>query len=253
MIARTLHHTKNATFQILVPHPDPNLKGFPTPNGTGFFVSADGYFLTARHVIVNEVDGNFFDLKQVTLMKPEPESRGSQISGLELIEDFRQFDICLLKVDFEKVKNQEFFKGKNGFSFLRIDFRVPLEGSEVYAFGYPLPEIKVNPLGKEAMIGFHFFFPRTTSAIISSFFEVIGPIVVAGKYPNHYVIDKALNYGNSGGPLVLEENGQVISLCSRFQPVKIPQSEGNVMIPSLYGITTSLKNIENFLIKYLRL
>ena len=171
--------------------------------------------------------------------------------GLELVEDFREFDICLLKADFGKVKNHQFFKGKNGFAFLNVDFQVYPEGSEVYSFGYPLPDIKIDQLGGGTMIGFHYSCPRTTSAIISSHYEVIGPITGVRKYPIHYVIDKALNYGNSGGPLVLEENGQVISLCSRFQPVKIPQGGGSIIIPSLYGITTSLKNIETFLVKYL--
>lgn len=62
------------------------------------------------------------------------------------------------------------------------------------------------------------------------------------------MLDKALNYGNSGGPIVSEETGHVHALCSRFQPVPIPQhhlkdAEGNVpvvLIPSLYGIVSRL-------------
>ncbi len=37
-----------------------------------------------------------------------------------------------------------------------------------------------------------------------------------------YVLDKALNYGNSGGPIVAAETGRVHALCSRFQPVMVP-------------------------------
>jgi len=70
----------------------------------------------------------------------------------------------------------------------------------------------------------------------------------------YYVIDKALNYGNSGGPIVVQETGRVVALCSRFQPVKIPQGgDINVSIPSLYGVATSLKNIEEELKTYLKL
>jgi len=58
-----------------------------------------------------------------------------------------------------------------------------------------------------------------------------------------YVLDKALNYGNSGGPIIAVATGHVQALCSRFQPVMIPQphlkdQKGKppyIVIPSLYG------------------
>lgn len=70
--------------------------------------------------------------------------------------------------------------------------------------------------------------------------------------PQHYILDKALNYGNSGGPIIAVETGYVHALCSRFQPVFVPQihlanAEGKypaVLIPSLYGVASSLKNQE---------
>lgn len=172
---------------------------------------------------------------------------------MKLVEDFTSLDISLWKADFDAIKDSQFYKGKKGFNFLKVDYKVPPEGSNVYSFGYPLPDIKVSRKGS-TMIGTHFFFPRTTSAIISAYHDVIGPIFKVEKFPNHYVIDKALNYGNSGGPIILEQNGKVISLCSRFQPVEIPQEKSEltrIMIPSLYGETTSLKTIEAFLTKYI--
>jgi len=45
MITETLESTKKATFTVLIPHPDPRFKGFPTPNGTCFFISEEGFFL----------------------------------------------------------------------------------------------------------------------------------------------------------------------------------------------------------------
>jgi len=75
-------------------------------------------------------------------------------------------------------------------------------------------------------------------------------MVMTDADPKVYVLDKALNYGNSGGPILSAETGHVHALCSRFQPVYVPQNHlkdanGNplpVMIPSLYGIVSRLDN-----------
>ncbi len=247
MIPKTLARTKNATYAVLIPNPKPEYREFPTPYGTGFFVSEDGYFITARHVLTYEQDATekFFDPAKLRLTKPDI-FPPPQIVGLTLVKEWVKFDLALLKADFAKVKDTNTFKGKNGFGFLEIEFEVPPEGIEVYSFGYPLPKIDVQVNGP-LIIGVHYYCPRTTSAVISSHYDVIGPIFVGG-FPKCYVIDKALNYGNSGGPLILQENGKVVSVCARFQPVNIGQGAGvSVTIPSLYGITSSLKNIEDFL------
>jgi S1-C subfamily serine protease len=48
-ITRTLANSQAATFCIELPNSLQH--GMPTPTGTGFFVSPDGYFVTAAHVI----------------------------------------------------------------------------------------------------------------------------------------------------------------------------------------------------------
>ena len=125
---------------------------------------------------------------------------------------------------------------------MKIDFEIIPEGEKVYSFGYPLSSAKIqsNP---GIMIGTTNISPRLTSAIISSHHKGIGPIRTLND-PKFYVIDKALNYGNSGGPIIVEESGKVISVCTQFQPVLIPQQNGFIITPSLYGVTSSLKNIE---------
>lgn len=249
MITNTLARTKSATCSILVPHPNPAFKGFPTANGTGFFISPDGYFMTARHVLTFQ--GTLLDASKIILTKPDL-FPSPHITGLKLVKDWAPYDLVLLKADFDKVKQQESFKSKTTFDYLEVDFELAPEGSDVYSFGYPLGECEVKS-NSTMTVGVHYDFPRCTSAIISSHHDVIGPIMGSAS-PKYYVIDKALNYGNSGGPLVLEQNGKALATITRFQPVNIPQLAGvKVMIPSLYGITTSLQNIENelkALIKY---
>jgi len=252
MIQPTLPQTKSATYAVLVPHPNPEAKGFPIPMGTGFFVSKEGYFLTARHVLLKSDKSTLHDAKEITFVKPEIIPQG-HIDKISIVKVWPNQDLILLKADFDANKAKETFKEKTGFDFIEPDFAVIPEGTEVYSYGYPLAsfEIKGN---QQLMIGLHYFSPRTTSAIISSHHDVIGPISGATKFPRYYVIDKALNYGNSGGPIVVQETGRVVALCSRFQPVKIPQGgDINVSIPSLYGVATSLKNIEEELKTYLKL
>jgi serine protease Do len=50
------------------------------------------------------------------------------------------------------------------------------------------------------------------------------------------------------GPIIATETGRVHALCSRFQPLIVPQKhikmkdgkEMSIMIPSLYGVVSSL-------------
>lgn len=245
MITRTLAKTKMATFTILVPHPDPNFNGFPIPKGTGFFISKEGYFITARHVLECKKgkDAVLQDPVQIRLTKPEV-IPSPQITGVTIVKDWPRYDLVLLRAEFSAVQKQEYFKHKDCFDFVEIDFNVVPEGTEVYSFGYTLPKIELHKQ-PHFMVGFHFYCPRVTSAIISSHYEVIGPIFGAG-FPKYYVIDKALVYGNSGGPIIVQETGKAVSVCVRFQPVAIRQNKNvRIMVPSLYGITSSLKNIEN--------
>lgn len=100
----------------------------------------------------------------------------------------------------------------------------------------------------EGAIGELSLSPRTTSAIVSSNLEKTS-MQMSTSDLRTYVLDKALNYGNSGGPIIATETGNVHAFCSRFQPVSVRQPHfesqidpPEVQIPSLYGIVISLSN-----------
>jgi serine protease Do len=242
MIKKTLQHTQRSTVAVLVPHPEPAFQGLPSPNGTGFFVSKEGHLMTARHVMLNKRTGNLYGPSEIEVQKPgrTPSHIGKATA---ILRDWPAFDLALLKFDLSKVSTVPEIPMSYQLEYLDIEFNVPAEGEPVYSFGYPLPDVQLKK-SAQVSVGLTYFCPRTTSAIISSHHRFIGPITIHGKFPTHYVIDKALNYGNSGGPIVIQDSGKVISVCVRFQPVDIPQSGMKITIPSLYGITTSLKNIE---------
>jgi serine protease Do len=229
-----------------VPSTKPEHKGFPAPAGTGFFISKDGYFITANHVLQGVKNGN--DLK---LSHPELELKTSGIKPLEhidIVQVWPQFDIALLKVNFEKNSNNPLLTNKTMFDYLDIDFEDCLDGTPVYSYGFPLPKVNLSEIkikqGKATVtFGFEFLCPRVTSAIISSHYDAIGPLR-SKVLPQWYVIDKALNYGNSGGPIICSETGRAIAVCARFQPVSIRQMQNlKVSVPSLYSIASSLANI----------
>jgi S1-C subfamily serine protease len=234
MIDKTLPLTQKATVCIIVPHRDPRYQGFPTPFGTGFFVSDHGHLVTARHVI-EKADKSLYAPNEIHIERPEAAIPSLAVKVSQIVKDWPYFDLALLKIDDNALEHFT--------QFLQIEFDTVPEGTQVYSFGYPLPQISLK--GETgSMVGYHYFSPRTTSAIISSHHWYIGPVRMAG-FPTHYIIDKALNYGNSGGPVIVCESGKAVSVCVKFQPVVIPQQNIEIMVPSLYGITVSLRNIQD--------
>jgi serine protease Do len=237
MIRRTLGATQLATFSIDLPNE--RAKGMPTPTGTGFFVSDDGWFITAAHVVTKDNSPNGpprDDIEKGWLMKearPGKMTAGMcQHARLELVDP--AFDFALLKVDFARNSDKEHLKGRTGFHHLIVSTRQLEEGEAVYAFGYPLSTFELLPSQPNVAMGRASQERRTTSAIVAATMDVT-TIVSTGDDPQVYVLDKALNYGNSGGPIVAVETGHVHALCSRFQPMKVPQhhlrdAEGNPLV-----------------------
>ena len=254
MITKTLANTQAATFCVELP--DRQQHGMPTPTGTGFFISPDGWFVTAAHVITenHQSDGPIRqDIDQAWLQK---ETRlpggmpGAMCQAVSFGHVIPLIDFALLKVDFQQNSNKAWLSGRSAFPFIGVSSRQLAGGESVYSFGYPLSSAFAKDLG-QMIIGSTSLCPRVTSAIVSSTVDETR-MVMTGNDPKVYVLDKALNYGNSGGPIVSSETGRVHAFCSRFQPVFIPQlhlcdanqNPMHIMVPSLYGVVSSFGNRE---------
>lgn len=249
MIRNTLKSVRDATFCIELPNQAQH--GMPMPAGTGFFVSPDGWFVTAAHVLKKSEPDNYEqrdDIDKAWLTKESSGLGSSMCQFITLGHVLLQYDFALLKVNFEKNSNKEWLKGRDEFPYINISSRKLEMGESVYSFGYPLSTGQAQKI-KGGIIGSTQLSPRLTSAVVSSDLDKT-QMIMTDSDPKHYVLDKALNYGNSGGPIIASETGCVHAFCSRFQPVYIPQhhlknQDGTipyVMIPSLYGVVSSLNN-----------
>lgn len=225
----------------------------PMPTGTGFFISENGWFVTAAHVVQESGQPGApvrNDVKQSWLKKELrfEDKHPIMCEGVSVEHVELQTDFALLKVDPAANSTKAWLEGSQAFPFLQVSRRQLEEGEPVYSFGYPLSDGSTQQL-EGMVIGTTELSPRVTSAIISSTIET-SRMLVSSSDARVYVLDKALNYGNSGGPIVSAETGHVHALCSRFQPVSIPQAhlkdaQGNpiaIMTPGLYGVVSSLGN-----------
>src|SRR6266404_7083846 len=144
-----------------------------TSKGSGFFISADGYAVTNRHVTAES--------EKVELITDDRKSYRANVVAVDPATD-----IALLKVD-----------GGNGFAHVEFADRAPRIGDRIFAVG--------NPFGLGGTVTSGIVSARERS--IATEDDGTDPNV----YEDLIQIDAAINPGNSGGP-TFDVEGRVIGI-----------------------------------------
>jgi S1-C subfamily serine protease len=203
-------------------------------------VNAEGYIITARHVVEAfqslQVSGNKRLLIGVALPNLENfKGAGGSISvrasfaytDCDVVEEDALHDIALLEM-----KHNPFTGGMGKFMKTpkgSIDYPHkiailspdrPRDGEQIALSGYPLSgTVLITTSGSVA------------SAWGYSTVQVHPPNAPAGfMVPDtidFYLVDMHVNHGNSGGPVYSVQNGAVIGICVSFNPAPVEHSGAN--------------------------
>lgn len=165
-----------------------------TGTGTGIVMTDDGYIVTNAHVVFDSSDYDCGEAVTVSVLLSDETEHDAKIIAYDV-----ETDIAVLKIDETGLKPAEFGDSD--------DLRV---GELVIAVG--------NPLGFD-------LFGSVTSGIVSALDREIS---INERQMKLIQTDAAINFGNSGGPL-LNSCGQVIGINS----AKMSSSYGSGSIEGL--------------------
>jgi S1-C subfamily serine protease len=143
-------------------------KNLYSSQGSAFFISREGHFITNNHVI-SGCDSN----AKIRYKTREVEAR--------IIAKDKFLDLALLQA--KNIRNN---------NYLNLSAKPPEKLQRIIAVGYPFGKYISDDL-------------KFTSGIISS-------IKGAGDDSTRIQIDAALNPGNSGGPIVDEDTGELVGV-----------------------------------------
>jgi S1-C subfamily serine protease len=193
--------------------------------GTGFFVHADGYVITAKHVTDGATVGSQKTLRETgarqarlfvgkalpAFNESELQFRGDfQLFEFDVVDEDSRHDLALLKLrenPFTKDQQQMASGKKVRFAskVATISTKRPRDGAVVAVSGYPLGEpVLVTNAGWMATV-WSFNYRRVLLPGVPNWFQDVDPADV-------YLADLTINGGNSGGPVYLAENGAVIGV-----------------------------------------
>lgn len=206
-LAKVYEVSRAATLQIEARSSDPSYLGAPIGIGTGFFISPDGFVLTAYHVVdKSEIGGSSEFRRSVTYVGKSPDDTEYE---LELIGFDAYFDLAVLKA-----------KVSNDVPFLPLANASSREGEGIVAIGNSRNDFLEARAGNISRIGVD----RPTR----------------GRFADDTIeITAALAPGDSGGP-VINDKGEAIGVVSfiSFMPGLLGSDTDRNVPPFLRGVVT---------------
>jgi serine protease Do len=223
--------------------------------GTGFLVHPNGFLLTARHVVAHArsllegKDGRLLAGLAIPELTGRLTIRASfQLVTAAIVEDDPRHDLSLLKLD-----PNPFTSGKPSGVFGKDDGSLAVNA--LYGLA-PLSLSNVRDGETVAVSGYPSAAPAlvTTHGVVASatavdIVEVQPPGAPEGfTFPDvkdSYLIDAAVNPGNSGGPVYSVDQGAAIGVCVAFQIAETLPQGGSpfaynsglaVAVPIKYGM-----------------
>lgn len=209
--------------------------GEPHITGSGFIVDKRGYILTAEHVftdnnVIKEIEKAF----DITIKPPFNLADFIEKHGIVWIRTkmgWQEFNISLKKNALLELKDIILLEIKSD-SFLEYSVIISkikpekiLIGEEIGFIGWTTwPEVNLNLSNPPLFIG---------KGIISN-----TNLEISGQKEVPYTINSVPAGGNSGGPVFLSKNGEVIGLINRG-----PQ-QGVVIVAKIYEISQLIEDIE---------
>lgn len=159
--------------------------------GTAFAISADGHFLTARHVLRDKKLDYRNGSAQIALTGiGGTRSEREKSFEAKVVEEFEKADLAVLKAE------------RNRSEFIPLASPLPVPGAWIATIGYPAPELRQSE--KQVYVE-----QRFASAMISGGFSRDGY--------RYLEIDKNLTHGHSGGP-VISMKGYCVGVATELVP-----------------------------------
>jgi len=194
--------------------------------GTAFAVSSN-QFITCNHVIES-----FLDTHEIFLHGHIEQATGppSIIHHVSSIQADPELDLALMETD----------KLQGEVRPIKFEKEFPPTGLNILAVGFPLPEHTV-------LIDEN----RRINIDVTGIFRVIKGIVATKLADGlHFEIDKLVNEGQSGGPVVSLKSGDLIGMCQAFRHYPSIIGTQNVTIVADLSICLSADAIRKKLIEW---
>jgi S1-C subfamily serine protease len=197
-----VHYYPKPPDQISIPDFMKQVSGSSVIRGTAFAIASDK-FVTCNHVTEN------LPAEGLRLTGAPDYTSGLTVNDYKVleVEGDPESDLALLKA--ERLQGE--------ITPIPLDTGVPQIGLDVLAIGYPLPEQSAPELIENEK--------RINVSVVLTFRVLRG--IIASRLANGlaFEIDKLVNPGQSGGPIVSIESGRAVGMSEAYRYRKTPKGE----------------------------